>query len=177
MDEENQKAFTNGWFRTGDLGKIDAEGHLIITGRRKNLFKTSGGKYVAPEKLENLFQGHPFISQIMIIGDGRKFISALIVPNFPALETWANSKGIKLETRNDLVSHTEVISFIAQKVEEVTSALSPFEKIRQFALLSREFTVKSGELSPTQKIKRQTVEKNHKSLIEELYVRPQSHSS
>ena len=83
LERKNQEAFADGWFRTGDLGKIDAEGYLSITGRKKNLFKTSGGKYVAPEKLENLFQGHLYISQIMIIGDRRKFVSALIVPNFP----------------------------------------------------------------------------------------------
>ena len=176
-EKETQEAFVDGWFRTGDLGKIDDEGYLIITGRRKNLFKTSGGKYVAPEKLENLFQGHPFISQIMIIGDGRKFISALIVPNFPALETWADSQGIKSGTRDDLVSHVKVVSFFAPKVEEATSALSPFEKIKQFSLLTAEFTVESGELSPTQKIKRQAIENNHQSLIEELYIRSRSHFS
>ena len=171
LDKENQEAFTDGWFRTGDLGKIDAEGYLSITGRKKNLFKTSGGKYVAPEKLENLFQGHPYISQIMIIGDRRKFVSALIVPNFPGLEAWAHSQGLEFSTRKDLVSHASVVSFIERQIEETTPILAPFEKIRQFALLPTEFSVESGELSPTQKIKRQAVEKNYQALIEEIYTR------
>ena len=171
LEKENQEAFADGWFRTGDLGKIDAEGYLSITGRKKNLFKTSGGKYVAPEKLENLFQGHLYISQIMIIGDRRKFVSALIVPNFPGLEAWARSQGLKFSSRKDLVSHPGVVSFIEEQIEETTPMLAPFEKIRQFALLPNEFSVDSGELSPTQKIKRQAVEKNHQALIEEIYSR------
>ncbi len=171
LEEENRSAFVNGWFRTGDLGKMDEDGYLIITGRKKNLLKTSGGKYVAPEKIENLFQGHPFVAQIFTLGDGRKFVAALVVPNFIRLESWAQSEGLRFSTRKELISLPEVVSLMEGQVKETTQALAPFEQIRQIALLPEEFTIDSGELSPTQKIKRPVVEGRHRELIEEIYRR------
>jgi len=176
LDDENRAAFQDGWFRTGDLGELDAEGFLTITGRKKNLFKTSGGKYVSPEKLENLFQGHPFVSQLLVLGDGRKFVSALIVPNFSRLETLARARGIAFKDRDDLVQSPEILDFMQEQVDELTACLPPHERIRQIALIPREFSADLGELSATQKIKRRVVEEHFRNLIDEIYLRhaPQS---
>jgi len=171
LDEENREAFQDGWFRTGDLGAIDADGFLKITGRKKNLFKSSGGKYISPEKLENLFQGHPYVAQVLILGDGRKFVSALIVPNFIRLETLALSKGIAFTDRRELVQNAEIIAFMQQQVDQLTAQLPPHEKIRQIGLLPREFCVEEGELSATLKIKRRVAEEHFRALIEEIYLR------
>lgn len=171
LDEENRQAFVDGWFRTGDLGKLDADGFLAITGRKKNLFKTSGGKYVSPEKLENLFQGHPYVAQVLILGDGRRFVSALIAPNFVRLEMLARSKGIVFRDRPDLVQNGEILAFMQEQVDQLMATLPPHEKIRQIALLPREFNAEEGELSATQKIKRRVAEEHFRALIEEIYLR------
>ena len=170
-DQDNRQAFDEGWFATGDLGSIDADGFLSITGRKKNLFKTSGGKYVSPEKLEGLFQGHPYIAQILVVGDGRRHISALVVPNFERLEALARERGVPLTTRNDLVANAGIQLFMQQQVEEATKWLAPHEKIRQMTLLPREFTIADGELTPTLKIRRQPVEERYHEAIEEMYCR------
>jgi long-chain acyl-CoA synthetase len=171
-EEDNREAFRDGWFATGDLGAIDADGFLSITGRKKHLFKTSGGKYVSPEKLEGLFQGHPYIAQILVVGDGRRFVSALIVPNFERLEALARERGLRCATRQELVAHPETQSFMKQQVEEATAWLAPHEKIRQITLLAKEFTISAGELTPTMKIRRGPVEERYQAAIEEMYHRP-----
>ncbi len=172
LEEETREAFAAGWFRTGDLGRIDADGFLSITGRKKNLFKTSGGKFVSPEKLESLFQGHPFITQLMVTGDRRHFIAALIVPNLERLEAYAREAELRFETREELVTHPRILSFMQGQVDESCRALAPFERIRQIALLPRAFSVEAGELSPTQKVRRFVVEERYRLLIEEIYGRP-----
>ncbi len=179
LDEENRQAFVDGWFRTGDLGTVDSDGYLSITGRKKNLFKTAGGKYVSPEKLENLFQEHPYISQIVVLGEGRRFVSALIVPNFERLESYARGQGLAFASREELVAKPEIYSFLERQLDEATRWLPPHEKIRQFALLSKEFTIGSGELSPKLTIKRHVVEERYRDLIEEIYQRhaPQPQSA
>lgn len=171
-EEMNREAFIDGWFRTGDLGALDADGYLSITGRKKNLFKTSGGKYVSPDKIENLFQGHPLIAQICVIGNSRRFVSALIVPHFGRLEEQARSRGIQWASRSELVSHPALREFMEQQVETATRWLAPHEKIRQITLLPGEFTIASGELTPTHKIKRHAVEEHYRVAIEEMYQRP-----
>lgn len=172
LEAENQKAFVDGWFKTGDLGVLDSEGFLTITGRKKNLFKTSAGKYVSPDKLENLFQGHPYVFQIMVVGEARKFVGAVIVPNFGRLEAYTAGRGIAFKNREELVSHPEIRSFMQQQVDEATRWLSPHEKIRQIVLLPRELATSSGELSATLKIKRRVVEERYRDLIEEMFRRP-----
>ena len=170
-DEENRTAFAGGWFRTGDLGEMDSEGFLSITGRLKNLFKTSGGKYVAPERLENLLQGHRYVSQIMTVGDSRRFIAALIVPKFTLLEEYARGCGIVPKNREELVKHPQVLAFMQQQVDDALRDLAPFERIRQIALIPREFSIEAGELSATLKIKRYIVEEHFRETIEEIYRR------
>src|SRR5487761_348102 len=172
LEEETRQALAGGWFHKGDLGRLDADGFLSITGRKKNLFKTSGGKFVSPEKLEGLFQGHPFVAQLMVIGDRRHFVAALVVPNFDRLETFAREQELRCETREELASHDRILAFMQQQVEEACRVLAPFERIRQIALLSREFSIDAGELSPTQKVRRFVVEERYRDLIEDLYRRP-----
>jgi len=171
QDERNGEAFADGWFHTGDLGMIDGEGFLSITGRKKNLFKTSGGKYVSPEKLENLFQGHRYVAQLVVLGDSRKFVGALIVPNFAALEGYAREQGITFASREDLVKNVNIQAFMQQQVDQACQHLPPHERIRQIALLPKELTIASGELSATLKVKRNVVEDRYRDLIEELFSR------
>jgi long-chain acyl-CoA synthetase len=169
LDEVNRTAFVDGWFRTGDLGTYDSDGYLKITGRKKNLFKTSGGKYVSPEKLENLFQGDPYIYQIAVLGDGRKFIGALIVPHFSRLLEYARSQGISFQNREELVAHPDIQALIRRQVDEATRWLPRHEKIRRFVLLSQEFSMAAGELSATLKVKRPVVKERYRAQIEEMF--------
>ena len=171
QDEWNGEAFSDGWFHTGDLGLLDSEGFLSITGRKKNLFKTSGGKYVSPEKLENLFQGHRYVAQLVVLGDARKFVGSLIVPNFATLEGYAREQGINFTGREDLVKNETIHAFLQQQVDEACKCLPPHERIRQIALLSKELTIAAGELSATLKVKRPVVEERYRELIEEMFSR------
>jgi long-chain acyl-CoA synthetase len=171
QDERNGEVFTDGWFHTGDLGSLDSEGFLSITGRKKNLFKTSGGKYVSPEKLENLFQGHRYVTQVVVLGDSRKFVGSLIVPNFVALESYAKEQGIVFAGREDLVKNQNVHSFLQRQVDDACRHLPPHERIRQIALLPKELTIAAGELSATLKVKRPVVEERYRDLIEEMFSR------
>lgn len=170
--EENMQAFSNGWFHTGDLGSLDADGYLKITGRKKNLFKTSGGKYISPEKLEEMFQGHPYVAQLVVLGNSRHFVAALIVPHFERLASYARERGIECPTREQLVARPEIQGFMQKQVDETCQPLAPFERIRQIALLPREFTIASGELSPSLKARRFVIEERCRDLIEEIYRRP-----
>jgi long-chain acyl-CoA synthetase len=169
LEEVNRTAFVDGWFRTGDLGAYESDGYLKITGRKKNLFKTSGGKYVSPEKLENLFQGDPYIYQIAVLGDGRKFIGALIVPHFAGLMAYARSQGISFQNREELVAHPDIQVLIRRQVDEATRWLPRHEKIRRFVLLPQEFSIASGELSATLKVKRPVVKERYRVQIEEMF--------
>lgn len=176
LEEENRESFVDGWFRTGDLGMLDAEGYLYITGRKKNLFKSSGGKYVSPEKLENLFQGHAHVHQLVVLGEARKFVGALVVPNFARLEDYALRRGLPFKNREQLVALPEIRAFMQEQVDEATRWLAPHERIRQIVLLPREFTIDSGELSVTLKVKRRVVEERYQEEIEEMFSRPAPHA-
>lgn len=171
QDDENRLAFVHGWFHTGDLGTLDDGGYLTITGRKKNLLKTSGGKYISPEKLEGLFQSHPLVAQILVLGDSRHFVGALIVPDFDRLAKYARERQIPFETREQLAADPTIRAWIQGQVDETCKELAPFERIRQIALLSREFTVDSGELSPSLKVRRFVVEERYRDVIEEIYSR------
>jgi long-chain acyl-CoA synthetase len=171
LDEENRTAFSDGWFHTGDLGMIDEEGYLRITGRKKNLFKTSGGKYISPEKLENLFQSHPYVHQIVVLGAGRKFVGALVAPVFQRLEAHARKQGLAFATHEELVALPEIRSFMQQLMDETTRWLPPHERIRQIILLPRELSMGDGEVSPTLKVRRRVVEEKYRDAIEEMFSR------
>lgn len=153
------------WLRTGDIGYLDADGYLFITDRKKDLIKTSGGKYVAPQPIENAIKRSRFVNQVVVIGDGRKFPSALVVPQADALHDFARRQGISIDG-DELIKHPKIVSLIESEVDKHTNDLSRHEKIKAVLLLPRELTVESGELTPTLKIKRRVVvEKTRNRLI------------
>jgi len=167
---DNEEAFTSdGWFRTGDIGHIDADGFLVITDRKKDLIKTSGGKYIAPQRLESLIKSSRFVSQVVVVGNARKFASALIVPNMELLRGYAQLKGIQYKDQGELLANARVIDLINRQVDKYTGELARFEKVKKVALLECEFTTESGELTPTLKPRRSVIEKKYASVIDRLY--------
>jgi long-chain acyl-CoA synthetase len=158
-----------GWFHTGDVGVIDGEGYLTITDRKKDLIVTSGGKNIAPQPIENVLKGSPLMAEVVMIGDRRNFASALVVPNFDALEKWARDKGVAFSSREDLVERPEVVGLYEQTIRDLTPHLAQFERIKKVALLPREFTLEAGELTPTLKVKRRVIEQKYKDVIDRIY--------
>lgn len=157
-----------GWFHTGDIGEFVDGDFLKITDRKKEMFKTSGGKYVAPQKIENSLKESPFIEQVAVIGNNQKFPSALIVPAFEALEKWAASNGIA-GTRSELVKNDKVIELFRSEVENVNKGLGNWEQIKKPVLLDKEFTIDGGELTPTLKLKRKAIDAKYQDLINKIY--------
>jgi len=166
---ETREVFKGGWFHTGDIGHLDEDGYLVITDRKKDLIVTSGGKNIAPQPIENLFQKNPYISQAVVVGGNRKFIAALVVPNFEKLEPFARKKGIPFKGRPDLVARREVKDFYLDEVDKMTPHLASYEKVKKIALLDREFDIGRGEVTPTLKVRRKIVEEKYKSVIDALY--------
>jgi long-chain acyl-CoA synthetase len=168
--EANLEAFTeDGWFRTGDIGHLDEHGCLVITDRKKDLIKTSGGKYIAPQRIESLIKASRFISEVVVVGNGRKFISALIVPNMQMLRSYAELKGISYSDDKQLVCDPRIIALIERQVDKYTSELARFEKVKKIVLLERELSLEAGELTPTLKARRSIIEARYKPLIDKLY--------
>jgi long-chain acyl-CoA synthetase len=167
---ETAAAFTaDGWFKTGDVGALDAEGYLRITDRKKELFKTSGGKYVAPQVLEQRIKQSRFVNQVVLVGDGRKFPAALIVPDWEMLRSYAQLKGLDLKSRADFCRHPRVLDLLQRQVDSLTQDLSRFEKVKRVALLEHELTAEGGELTPTLKVKRRVVDEKYKDVIDRIY--------
>jgi long-chain acyl-CoA synthetase len=158
-----------GWFHTGDIGHVDAEGFLFITDRKKELIVTAGGKNIAPAPIENALKASRFIGQAVVIGDRRKFISALIVPDFETLRPWAKAKGVAFTSDDELVAAPEVRKLIADEIAPVNAELAQYERIKAWEILPRELTLETGELTPTQKVKRRVVNKNFAAQIDRLY--------
>ncbi|SIQ62146.1 long-chain acyl-CoA synthetase [Chryseobacterium sp. RU37D] len=168
--EETQKVFTeDGWFRTGDAGKIDEKGNLVITDRLKDLMKTSNGKYIAPQQIENLLTNNNFIQQIVLIAEGRQFVSALIVPNFEFLQDFIKKNNIQFNNWEEIVKNEKVHDFYKEKINELQSHLSDHEKVKKFTLMPAEFEISTGEITPTLKVKRNVVLKKYADLIEKMY--------
>jgi len=169
-DEATKEVFTDdGWFRTGDIGEIDPDGYLKITDRKKELFKTSGGKYIAPSPIEQRIKASRFVSQAVLVGSERKFPAALIVPNFEMLESYAEHKGLEIKTPEEFCSNEKIIDLIERQVAKETEGLSQFEKVKKIALLPTELTVDGGELTPTLKVKRRVIDEKYRAVIDELY--------
>ena len=167
--EETAKAFGDGWFHTGDAGFLDERGCLTITDRIKDLIKTSGGKYVAPQQIESVLGSDPYIEQIAVVGEGRPYIAALIVPSFQNLEEFAREHQIAFSNRAELVAHSEVCALYQRHVDRHNERVAPFKQIKRFLLLAEEFTLEAGEITPTLKVRRkQILAKNHEA-IEALY--------
>lgn len=168
--EDTLNVFTaDGWFKTGDAGKIDEEGNLTITDRLKDLMKTSNGKYIAPQQIENLLTNNNFIQQIVLIAEGRQFVSALVVPNFEFLHDFIKKNNIPFTDWKDVVKNETVHDFYKGKIKELQTELSDFEKVKKFTLMPAEFDINTGEITPTLKVKRNVVLKKYSEIIEEMY--------
>lgn len=159
----------DGWFRTGDIGRIDDDGFLFVTDRKKELFKTSGGKYIAPSPIEQMIRSSRYVSQAVLVGNERKFAAALIVPNFEMLAAYAKHKGLDLKSPRDFCSSPKIIDLIERHVAAATQGLARYETVKKIALLENELTVDGGELTPTLKIKRRVINENYKEVIDRLY--------
>ncbi|WP_124641834.1 AMP-dependent synthetase/ligase [Amniculibacterium aquaticum] len=168
--EDTAKVFTeDGWFKTGDAGKFDESGNLIITDRIKDLMKTSNGKYIAPQPIENLLSNNNYIQQVMLIAEDKPFVSALIVPNFEFLQEKIKELNIPFTHWTEVMGNPKVKDLYKQKIDEVQHALSGVEKVKKFHLMPAEFEISSGEITPTLKIKRNIVLQKYQSLIDEMY--------
>jgi long-chain acyl-CoA synthetase len=168
--DENAAVFTaDGWFCTGDIGHFDDDGFLVITDRKKDLIKTSGGKYIAPQVLESLIKASPFVSQVVVIGNGRKFAAALIVPNLEMLRNYAELKGIEYASDEELLKHQKIIDLIQRQVDKHTEGIAKYERVKKVALLLQELTIESGDLTPTLKPRRSVIEKKYAAVIDRLY--------
>jgi long-chain acyl-CoA synthetase len=168
--EATREAFTpDGFFRTGDIGELDTDGFLKITDRKKELFKTSGGKYIAPSPIEQMIKGSRFVNQVVLVGNERKFPAALIVPDFEQLESYAKLKGLEIESHADCCRHPKIIDLFERQIEEYTPNLSKFERVKKIALLENELTIAGGELTPTLKVKRRVVDEKYKDVIDRIY--------
>lgn len=170
---------TDGWLRTGDIGHLDADGYLVITDRKKELLKTAAGKFVAPAPIENKLKTSAYISSAMVVGDRRKFVSVLIVPNVASIEAKARAEGIPLAASGAIVGDPWVRELIGGEVERLTADFAQYERPKRFALIDNDFTFASGELTYTLKLKRRVVEERYKDVIAQLYAdveepRPQS---
>jgi len=159
----------DGWFYTGDIGLLDEDNYLRITDRKKNIIVTSGGKNVAPQPLENVLVTSKWIEQILVIGDKKKFISALIVPSFPNLEAYANEKGLQWDSREELIKLPEVKRLYNRVIEESMEGFAQFEKVKKYILLAKEFTIEDDELTPSLKVRRNIVESRYVQLINSMY--------
>ncbi|MCO5230638.1 MAG: long-chain fatty acid--CoA ligase [Chitinophagales bacterium] len=170
-DKENtQASFTDdGWLKTGDIGYFTDEQYLVITDRKKELFKTSGGKYVAPAVLENKMKESPYIEQIVVVGDGEKFVSALIVPNFDFLEKWCQENHLSLYSKKEMIESKEVNNYFFNIVQQMNIHFSKVEQIKRIALLENEWTIEGGELTATMKTKRKYINNKYKSIINSFY--------
>jgi long-chain acyl-CoA synthetase len=167
--EETKNAFEDGWFKTGDIGNIDADGYLSVTDRKKELIKTSGGKFIAPQPIENSLRLNPLVAASAVVGDKRKFACVIVSPNFALLEDWARTNNIAFSSRAELVAHAKVRALYDAIVEEVNQNLARFEKLKRVLLVPDEFTADNGALTPTLKLRRRVVEDRYRNQIDEIY--------
>jgi len=166
----NQDAFDpDGWFHTGDIGYLDTDGFLFVTDRKKELIVTSGGKKIAPQMIEKYLGSDYYMDQVACIGDRRTFISALVVPNFEALESYFKENGIIFSGPEAMVADSRVVEFIKSRINSYADRFADYEKVKAFRLLSRAFSIEKGEITPTFKIRRKVVEARYEALIESMY--------
>jgi long-chain acyl-CoA synthetase len=168
-EAETREVLEGGWFHTGDIGHFDADGFLVITDRKKDLIITSGGKNVAPQPIENFIKTSPYIANAVVIGDRRRFVSALIVPDFEKLTGYAKSQGIPADRMEDLVRDKRVVDFLLAEVTKATPQLASYERIKKIAVLPRDFEIEKGEITPSLKVRRANVTLEYQSLIDALY--------
>jgi long-chain acyl-CoA synthetase len=171
---ETAAAFEEGWLKTGDVGEMDEDGYLHVTDRIKDLIITSQGENVAPQHIEATFGRDPYVEHVAVLGDKRRYVSALVVPSFPALEQHAREHHIAFASREELVTRPEIVAFYERRLQGVCERLADYERIKRFALMPREFTQDGGELTPTLKIRRRFVEQKYRAIIDAMYAGPQT---
>ena len=159
----------NGYFHTGDIGRLDEDGYLYITDRKKDLIVTSAGKNIAPQPIENILKTHPLMAEVVMVGNGHNFPTALVVPNFEALGRAAAAAGVANASREALIADPRVIEIVEQAIASMSKDFAQYEKIKKITLLPKEFTIDAGELTPTLKVKRRVVEAKYKDLIDRMY--------
>jgi long-chain acyl-CoA synthetase len=175
--EDTENAFVDGWFRTGDIGDLDENGFLSVTDRKKDLLKTSGGKFIAPQPIENSIKLNSLIGTAVVLGDRRKFASVIISPHFPLLEKWARENGVSFSSRQQLIADPKIVTLYAGIVAEVNRGLARFEKLKKILLVADEFTANDGTLTPTFKLRRKAVEERYRKEIDDLYSEAEEVSS
>ena len=167
--KENKEAFKDGYFCTGDIGELDEDGYLKITDRKKDILVTSGGKNIAPQAVETIIKEDPFITEVMVYGDGKKFITAIIIPDFNAIKQWADERNLYFTDNKDMVNNEKVIRLLHHRLEKRCAPLAKYEKIKKFILLDKEFSMENGEVTPTLKLKRKIITEKYKNELESLY--------
>ena len=167
--EKTDEVLKNGYFHTGDIGVIDEDGFLKITDRKKEMFKTSGGKYIAPQVIENAMKQSVFIDQIMVVGEGQKFPAALIQPNFEVVESWATKKGISLAKGASLSNDNSVYEKLLEEVNKINERFGQWEKIKEIRITPDVWSVEGGHLTPTMKLKRRSIKEKYKALFNSIY--------
>ncbi len=169
-EEATREAFTkDGWFKTGDIGEIDRDGYLKITDRKKDIIVTAAGKNIAPQNIESVIKTVPFISQVMVHGDRRKYLTALVTLNRDSIEEYAREQAIRFADYKDLTRNPKVMSLVKKAIDEKNKSLASFESIKRFAILENDFSQETGELTPTLKVKRKFVTEKFKNVLDELY--------
>ncbi|HEX6906589.1 MAG TPA: long-chain fatty acid--CoA ligase, partial [Terriglobales bacterium] len=167
--EETANAFDDGWFKTGDIGQLDADGFLAITDRKKDLQKTSGGKFISPQAIEIRLTSSSMVAYAAVFADGRKFASALLAPEFAALEEWARARAMSFGSRQQLIEDPKVQALYEEIVAQVNNNLAQYETIKNFVLVPDEFSIADGQLTASMKMRRRAVEQRYRPQIEALY--------
>jgi len=174
--DETRDAFVDGWFKTGDIGHVDANGFLSITDRKKDLIKTSGGKFIAPQPIENSLKLNPLIGTVVVLGDRRKFPAVLIAPHFPVLEDWARTNKLTFGSREELVANPKVQALYEGIVEEANTNLARFERLKRVVVIPEELSAADGTLTHTFKVRRRGIEARYHKLIDDMYARAERDS-
>ena len=170
MPEENKRVFANGWFHTGDVGHLEKGKFLVITDRKKEIFKLSSGKFVAPQLIENKIKESAFVDQVMVVGEHQKFASALLVPDFNYLKEWMTENNVvNGKTRAELISMPEISSVFQEEIKKINRGLQDWERINRIRLVADEWSPATGELSASLKLKRKVVNEKYIDLINEMY--------
>ena len=175
--EETRNVFVDGWFKTGDIGQLDSEGYLSITDRKKDLIKTSGGKFIAPQPIENSLKLNPLIGTAVVIGDRRKFPAVLISPHFPLLEDWARANQIDIISRQTLVANTKVQALYEGIIDDLNENLARYEKLKRVLIVAEEFSAEAGTMTHTFKVRRRGIEDRYRALIDEMYAKAETSGS
>ena len=172
--DETQAAFVDGWFKTGDIGHLDSDGFLSITDRKKDLIKTSGGKFIAPQPIENSLKLNPLIGTAVVFGDRRKFPAVLIAPHFPALEDWARANQVEFVSREELVADAKVQAMYEGIIEDLNENLARFEKLKRVLVIPEELSAEDGTLTHTLKVRRRGIEERYRTLIDQMYAKAEA---